>query len=117
MYLTARKVLEKTEHILIVENGAQKFALANGIPILPPGSLNVPESLTTFMESFESVTCCTNAEQYENEWEDDTKTEKKICDSDCVINRSIDGEYPYCVLSSDSVAWDEPLILQVYFPR
>ncbi|XP_017753889.1 PREDICTED: LOW QUALITY PROTEIN: isoaspartyl peptidase/L-asparaginase-like [Eufriesea mexicana] len=75
----ARKVLENTEHILIVENGAQKFALANGISILPPGTLNMRESLTSFMEAFESVTCCIN-EDHENEWEDDAKTKKK-----CVI--------------------------------
>nr|XP_033342327.1 isoaspartyl peptidase/L-asparaginase-like [Megalopta genalis] len=50
----ARMVLEKTEHILIVENGAQKFALDNGVPILAPGSLNVPES-SMLLDSGEDV--------------------------------------------------------------
>ncbi|XP_068978249.1 isoaspartyl peptidase/L-asparaginase-like [Bombus flavifrons] len=106
----ARKVLEKTEHVLIVENGAQKFALDNGISILPPGSLNISESL---MSNFESLTCCMNEEQEESEWRNDAKGEKKECDSDCFINRSQDGEaYPYCVLSAD-LDWDDPITVQV----
>ena len=103
----ARKVLEKTGHVLIVENGAQKFALDNGIPILPPGSLNTADS-----SSFESLTYCINEkENEENKWNDD-ENRKIECDSDCFINRSLDGE-EYCVLSSDLTDWDDPMILQV----
>ena len=49
-------MLEKTEHILIVEKGAQKFALDHEIPILPPSSLREISSLISFKsisESFE----------------------------------------------------------------
>ena len=41
-------MLEKTEHILIVEKGAQKFALDHEIPILPPSSLREISSLISF---------------------------------------------------------------------
>ncbi|XP_017878320.1 isoaspartyl peptidase/L-asparaginase-like [Ceratina calcarata] len=109
----ARKVLEKTEHVLIVETGAQKFALDHGIPILPPGSLNIYES----MSSFEHITYCVNEEEYEGgRWDDDISENKTECDSDCFINRSMEGEaYPYCVQSIDSDLWDDSLILQVHY--
>ncbi|CAL7937714.1 unnamed protein product [Xylocopa violacea] len=108
----ARKVLEKTEHILIVEKGAQKFALDNGIPILPPGSLNVRESLTS--DLYESITCCVDEEeQDETEWKDDIENEKKECDSDCVVNRSAEEEaYPYVSSTDSTDLGDELMVLQ-----
>ncbi|CAK9824333.1 Isoaspartyl peptidase/L-asparaginase [Anthophora retusa] len=107
----ARRVLENTKHVLIVEKGAQKLALDNGVPILAPGTL-ICESLPSSI--FESMTCCTNEEEYE--WQNDTDDEKDICDPDCVLNRSTEGEtYPYRPLSTDSDFWDEPSILQVLF--
>lgn len=33
----AKAVLQKTDHILLVENGAQRFASSMGIPLLSPG--------------------------------------------------------------------------------
>ncbi|CAK9795649.1 Probable isoaspartyl peptidase/L-asparaginase CG7860 [Anthophora plagiata] len=104
----ARRVLENTKHVLIVEKGAQKLALDNGVPILPPGTL-ICESLPSSI--FESMTCCTNEGEYE--WQNDTDDEKDICDPDCVLNRSTEGEtFPYRPLSTDSDFWDEPSILQ-----
>jgi isoaspartyl peptidase/L-asparaginase-like protein (Ntn-hydrolase superfamily) len=38
----ARKVMEKTPHVLLVGNGAQQFALQNGFPL---ETLNTPESV------------------------------------------------------------------------
>ncbi|KAF2879445.1 hypothetical protein ILUMI_26725 [Ignelater luminosus] len=35
----ARLVMEKTPHVLLAAHGAKKFAIDQGIPILPPGSL------------------------------------------------------------------------------
>jgi len=35
----ARLVMEKTPHVLLAAHGATKFAIEQGIPILPPGSL------------------------------------------------------------------------------
>ncbi|XP_043266075.1 isoaspartyl peptidase/L-asparaginase-like [Colletes gigas] len=115
----ARKVLENTEHILIVENGAQKFALNNGISILPPGSLNVHESMTSHYTAEEIYEYCTDRASLlndkdcdENEWKDE---ERKDCDSDCVVIRSDQGEAnPYCASSIDSTELlDEPAFLQV----
>ncbi|XP_043462922.1 isoaspartyl peptidase/L-asparaginase-like isoform X2 [Leptopilina heterotoma] len=40
----ARAVLEKTDHVLLVENGAQRFAVSIGIPILSSGSLLLCEA-------------------------------------------------------------------------
>ncbi|XP_072760009.1 isoaspartyl peptidase/L-asparaginase isoform X2 [Anoplolepis gracilipes] len=37
----AKLVLQQTEHVLIVEEGAQKFALESNLPILSPGQLVV----------------------------------------------------------------------------
>lgn len=37
--LVAKMVLRQTEHVLIVEAGAQKFALELGVPTLSPGQL------------------------------------------------------------------------------
>src|SRR5713101_2242786 len=39
----ARRVMERTPHILLVGQGAQQFALQQGFPL---ENLNVPESLT-----------------------------------------------------------------------
>nr|XP_012153387.1 PREDICTED: isoaspartyl peptidase/L-asparaginase-like [Megachile rotundata] len=107
----ARKVLENTEHVLIVESGAQKFALDHGIPILPPGALRVHDSLisdySNEQESFESCTtieCPNDLNQKEHdkgEWQGIDGNEK--CDSNCVLKRSIEGEaYPCRTLSFDS---------------
>lgn len=54
-------------------------------------------------------------ENEENKWNDDNENKKKECDSNCFINRSLDGEaYPYpCVLSSNLTDWDDPMTLQV----
>lgn len=108
----ARKVLENTEHILIVEKGAQKFALDHGIPILPPSSLREISSL----DSLKSI----SFESFENEEECETyelKNEKKKCDSSCVINRYGEDEvYFHQLLDDDIDIVDEPIILQVCFP-
>ncbi|XP_076242066.1 isoaspartyl peptidase/L-asparaginase [Calliopsis andreniformis] len=116
----ARKVLEKTEHVLIVENGAQKFALDNGIEILPPGSLNVYESTISQRSDEESMFECVSSCSGEGEWnEDEWKNNiedgrKKECRSDCVVVRSEEGEaFPYCVMSISDL--DEPTVLQVSF--
>lgn len=44
----ARRVMEKTPHILLVGQGAQQFALQQGFPL---ANLNTPESLTKWMLS------------------------------------------------------------------
>lgn len=107
----ARKVLENTEHILIVEKGAQKFALDHGIPILPPSSLREISSLSSLKSiSFES---------FKNEEECETyklKNEKKKCDSNCVINRYEEDEvYQLFDDDIDIDDIDESIILQVCF--
>ncbi|XP_011875815.1 PREDICTED: isoaspartyl peptidase/L-asparaginase-like [Vollenhovia emeryi] len=43
----AKLVLQQTEHVLIVEAGAQKFALESDVPILPPGQLIVTSDSKT----------------------------------------------------------------------
>lgn len=119
----ARKVLENTDHVLIVENGAQKFALNNGIQILPPGSLNVRESVTSQQSAeeslFESVPSYSDeGECYGNEWRDSIEDgKKKDCRPDCVVERSGEGgeSFPYCMLSVDSEELGEPTVLQVWF--
>ncbi|XP_076678209.1 isoaspartyl peptidase/L-asparaginase [Andrena cerasifolii] len=111
----ARKVLENTEHVLIVENGAQKFALDNGIQTLPPGSLVARESVTS-QDSGEEGVCsfesCTGICRTRNsdddalnasELRDFTEGEAIGCDSECVLIRSCGGEAPPCYeLSIDS---------------
>lgn len=95
--------------MLIVESGAQKFALDQGIPILQPGALNIPESVTS--DQFESSMYFTD----ECNWNNDDELENHVCDSDCVIKRSMQGEsYPCCV-QSDSISdfFHEPMVLQV----
>lgn len=51
-------------------------------------------------------------ENEENKWNDNDENREKECDSNCFINRSLDGE-EYRVLSSDLTNWDDPMILQV----
>lgn len=49
--LTAKLVLQRTEHVLIVEDGAQKLALESNLPILSPGQLIVTiDSQTSLLE-------------------------------------------------------------------
>lgn len=49
--LTAKLVLQKTEHMLIVEDGAQKFALESNFPTLSPSQLIVTtDSITSLQE-------------------------------------------------------------------
>ena len=38
--ILAKAVLEKTNHILLVEKGAQRLALSIGIPVMPPSTKN-----------------------------------------------------------------------------
>ncbi|XP_054007182.1 isoaspartyl peptidase/L-asparaginase-like [Hylaeus anthracinus] len=112
----ARKVLENTEHILIVENGAQKFALDNGIPILPPGTLNEYESVSSHYLGEEGFEYCTDRKSLTNVRDCNENEQTKECDSDCVLIRSDDGEEanPYCALSIDSDdLLNEPTGLQV----
>ncbi|XP_043790732.1 isoaspartyl peptidase/L-asparaginase-like [Apis laboriosa] len=116
----ARKVLEKTEHILIVEKGAQKFALDHEIPILPPSSLREFSSLSSFKsisESFENEQEECEINELKNEKnEKNEENEKKKCDSNCVIYRYEEGEvYPRELSDDDVDIVDEPIILQVCF--
>ncbi|XP_032675217.1 probable isoaspartyl peptidase/L-asparaginase GA20639 [Odontomachus brunneus] len=46
----AKKVLQQTEHVLIVENGAQKLVLESGIPTLPSGWLVDTSNSWTLLE-------------------------------------------------------------------
>ena len=113
-------MLEKTEHILIVEKGAQKFALDHEIPILPPSSLREISSLISFKsisESFEYEQEECEIEELKNEKnEKNENNEKKKCDSSCVIYRYGEGEvYPHELYDDDIDIIDEPIILQVCF--
>ncbi|XP_078033342.1 isoaspartyl peptidase/L-asparaginase [Augochlora pura] len=105
----ARMVLKKTEHILIVENGAQKFALDNGIPILEPGSLNVTESSMLLDSGEESFEFCDNRETGSVEDESE-EIKRRECDSDCVVIRPDEEEQPYYDDSDD--LFGEPFNLQ-----
>ncbi|XP_033342327.2 isoaspartyl peptidase/L-asparaginase [Megalopta genalis] len=113
----ARMVLEKTEHILIVENGAQKFALDNGVPILAPGSLNVPESSMLLDSGEEAFQLCTNRVSHLESAEDECEGAKqRECDPDCVVIRPDEEEQPYHDLSVDSDdLLGEPFNLQACF--
>lgn len=112
-HFVARKVLEQTEHILIVENGAQKFALENGMPILPPGNSNIRDSLASHYSSEEVHRYCTNSEAELDGAELKEKNEKG-CNSDCVIIRSDEEEvYLYNLSINSSEQLDEPTVLQV----
>lgn len=119
-------MLEKTEHILIVEKGAQKFALDHEIPILPPSSLREISSLNSLKsisESFEyeqeecEIDELKNEKNEKNEKNDKNENnEKKKCDSNCVIYRYGEGEvYPHELYDDDIDIVDEPIILQVCF--
>lgn len=50
MTFLAKKVLQQTEHVLIVEDGAQKLALESGIPTLPSGWLIDTSNSQTLLE-------------------------------------------------------------------
>ena len=115
--------------MLIVENGAQKFALDNGIQTLPPGSLVARESVTS-QDSGEEGVCsfesCTAICRTQNSNDDArnasevksfTEGEAISCDSECVLIRSCGGEAPPCyALSIDSEdMMDASTILQVCF--
>ncbi|XP_076651174.1 isoaspartyl peptidase/L-asparaginase [Halictus rubicundus] len=111
----ARMVMKKTEHILLVENGAQKFALDNGVPILSPGSLNVEDSLISLESGEEAFQPCTYCESDSESVEGECKESKrKQCDPDCVVTRPDEEEQPYYDLSigSDELS-DEPMTLQI----
>lgn len=43
--------MEKTPHVLLAAHGAKKFAIDQGIPILPPGSL-VTDTALEALENF-----------------------------------------------------------------
>ncbi|EGI63271.1 Putative L-asparaginase [Acromyrmex echinatior] len=52
----AKMVLQQTEHVLIVEAGAQKFSMESGIPTLSPGQLIVmSDSKTSLHEEGNNV--------------------------------------------------------------
>lgn len=112
--------MENTEHILLVENGAQKFALDNGIPVLPPGTLNKCNSITSYYSSDKDYEYCTdrkNMEKRDNndgEWYNEKQNEY---DSDYIMMQSKDGKAnPYCTISIDSEKLlDEPSVLKVCF--
>ncbi|XP_076301070.1 uncharacterized protein LOC143219116 [Lasioglossum baleicum] len=110
----ARMVMKKTEHILIVENGAQKFALDNGVPILCPGSLNVTDSVISMELAEEAFQPCTNRASDSELGEAESKESKrKICDPDCVVVRPDEEEQPFHDLSIDSdELLGEPMTLQ-----
>ena len=114
---------------MIVENGAQKFALDNGIQTLPPGSLVARESVTS-QDSGEGGVCsfesCTAICRTRNS-DDDARNASEVksladgeaisCDSECVLTRFCGGEAPPCdTLSIDSEdLMDACTILQVCF--
>lgn len=47
----ARSIMEKTHHVLLAADGAKKFAVDQGIPILAPGSLVTTQALEA-LENF-----------------------------------------------------------------
>lgn len=115
--------------MLIVENGAQKFALDNGIQTLPPGSLVARESVTS-QDSGEEGVCsfesCVGICHTQNS-DDDARNATELnsftegeaigCDSECVLIRSCGGEtHPCYALSIDSEdLMDASTVLQVCF--
>lgn len=52
--LAAKMVLQQTEHVLIVEAGAQKLALESGVPTLSPGRLIVTSDSKTSLHEEEN---------------------------------------------------------------
>lgn len=63
----ARMILHETDHVLIVESGAQRFALAMGIPVLPPGWLISAEEVESSSSSSSILP------ESEEECEDDSR--------------------------------------------
>ncbi|KAG5345533.1 ASGL1 asparaginase, partial [Acromyrmex charruanus] len=71
----AKMVLQQTEHVLIVEAGAQKFSLESGIPTLSPGQLIVMSDSKTSLH------------EEGNTDDGDKQSNKKECIPECVIER------------------------------
>lgn len=51
----ARMVMEKTEHILLAADGAKRFAVAQGVELLPPGALVTPTQKTALEKLKKSI--------------------------------------------------------------
>ncbi|XP_011641591.1 isoaspartyl peptidase/L-asparaginase-like isoform X2 [Pogonomyrmex barbatus] len=85
----AKMVLQKTKHVLIVEAGAQKFALESGISTLSPGQLIVTSDSKTSLHEEKNNETSKTQEFLQNE---EKRSGKKECIPECVIQRHEEDE-------------------------
>ncbi|XP_011704439.1 PREDICTED: isoaspartyl peptidase/L-asparaginase isoform X2 [Wasmannia auropunctata] len=90
--LAAKMVLQQTEHVLIVEAGAQKFALESGVPTLSPGQLIVTSDSKTSLHEEGNNEVQDVRKTQELLQDEDKQSDKKECIPECVIERYGDKE-------------------------
>ncbi|XP_072760008.1 isoaspartyl peptidase/L-asparaginase isoform X1 [Anoplolepis gracilipes] len=114
----AKLVLQQTEHVLIVEEGAQKFALESNLPILSPGQLVVTfDSKTSLHEERDKETLNDTRKTQEMLQDGQKQSDTKECIPGCVIERHGEEEKSLssevAIIKSDESPMIEPDILQV----
>ncbi|XP_029671374.1 isoaspartyl peptidase/L-asparaginase isoform X2 [Formica exsecta] len=84
----AKLVLQQTEHILIVEDGAQKLALESNFPTLSPGKLIVTiDSKTSLHEEGDNETLNDTRKTQQLLQDGQKQSDTKECIPGCVIER------------------------------
>ncbi|XP_018392138.1 PREDICTED: isoaspartyl peptidase/L-asparaginase-like isoform X2 [Cyphomyrmex costatus] len=108
----AKMVLQQTEHVLIVETGAQKFNLESGIPTLSPGQLIVTsDSKTSLHEEGNNALDIRKIQELLDDG--DKQSDKKECIPECVIERDKEEGATLEVTGIDEFLEIDPDFIQV----
>ncbi|KYN40872.1 WD repeat-containing protein 60, partial [Trachymyrmex septentrionalis] len=110
----AKMVLEQTEHVLIVEAGAQKFSLESGIPTLSSGQLIVmSDSKTSLHEEENNEDTRKTLLEQELLDDGDKQSDKEECIPGCVIERDKEESAILEVAEIDESLEIEPDFIQL----